>query len=173
MKRRYRAALSNPHIFLYSKYLKLELTQGLVPSLNQNATELRDLVQHFLRRFRVVDAAAANGPHAGLRMQELRVVERLGDAGPIMMKELAEHMFLAVNSVTSLVDKLEAQGLIRRVRSNEDRRVVRVELADTGRSAYRAAVDEKLSLLRLMLGGLDPAEQETFMALFRKIARAE
>jgi len=143
-----------------------------VPSLYQNATELRELVQHFLQRFRVVDAAAANGPHADLSMQELRVVERLGDAGATMMKELAEYMLLAVNSVTSLVDKLEEQGFVRRVRSSDDRRVVHVELTDTGRAAYRAAVGEKLSLLRLMLGGLDAGEQETFMTLFRKIARA-
>lgn len=143
-----------------------------MPSPSQNAAELRDLVQHFLQRFRIVDAAAANAPHADLSMQELRVVERLGDAGPTMMKELAEYMLLAVNSVTSLVDKLEGQGLVRRLRSNEDRRVVHVELTDSGRAAYRAAVNEKLSLLRLMLGGLDPAEQETFMTLFRKIARA-
>ena len=143
-----------------------------MPSLYQNATELRELVQHFLQRFRVVDAAAANGPHADLSMQELRVVERLGDAGATMMKELAEYMLLAVNSVTSLVDKLEEQGFVRRVRSSDDRRVVHVELTDTGRAAYRAAVGEKLSLLRLMLGGLDAGEQETFMTLFRKIARA-
>lgn len=144
-----------------------------MPTLHQNATELRKLVQDFLQRFREVDAAAANGPHADLSMQELRVIERLGDAGPTMMRELAEYMLLAVNSVTSLVDKLEQLGLVTRQRSNEDRRVVRVELTPIGRGAYRAAVDEKLSLLRLMLGGLDPDEQEQFMTLFRKIARAE
>jgi DNA-binding MarR family transcriptional regulator len=49
---------------------------------------------------------------------------------------------------------------------------VHVELSDAGRAAYRAAIAEKLSLLRLMLGGLDAGEQQTFMALFRKIARA-
>lgn len=141
-------------------------------SLNQNAAELGTLVHDFLRRFREVDAAAANGPHADLSLQELRVVERLGDVGTVRMKELAEYMLLAVNSVTSLVDRLEAAGLVRRQRSSEDRRVVHVELTDAGRAAYAAAVDEKLSLLRHMLGGLDPAEQERFMALFRKIARA-
>lgn len=141
-------------------------------SLNQNAAELRTLVHDFLRRFRQVDAAAANGPHADLSAQDLRVVERLGDVGTVRMKGLAEYMLLAVNSVTSLVDKLEAAGLVRRQRSTEDRRVVHVELTDAGRAAYAAAVDEKLSLLRLMLGGLDAAEQERFMALFRKIARA-
>jgi len=141
-------------------------------SLEQNAAELRGLVADFLQRFREVDAAAANGPHADLRAQELRVVVHLGDVGRTRMKELAEHMLLAVNSVTSLVDKMEAQGLVRRERSTEDRRVVFVELTPTGRAAYTAAVDEKLSLLRLMLGALNADEQETFMALFRKIARA-
>jgi DNA-binding MarR family transcriptional regulator len=141
-------------------------------SLDRNSTELRNLVAEFMQRFREVDASAANGPHADLSLQELRVVERLGDVGRTRMKELAGYMLLAVNSVTSLVDKLEKQGLVRRERSNEDRRVVFVELTPTGRAAHGAAVDEKLSLLRLMLGALDTGEQETFMALFRQIARA-
>ena len=140
--------------------------------LERNATELRNLVQHFLQRFREVDAAAVNGPHADLSMQELRVIERLGDVGPTMMKELAEYMPLAVNSVTSLVDKLELLCLVRRERSSEDRRVVHVELTEAGRKVYKGAVDEKLALLRLMLGGLNAEEQENFMSLFRKIARA-
>ena len=141
-------------------------------SLDQNATELRNLVAEFRRRFHEVDAAVANGPHASLSLQELRVVERLGDAGRTRMKELAEYLLLAVNSVTSLVDKLEAQSLVRRERSTDDRRVIFVELTPTGRAAYGAAVDEKLSLLRLMLGSLSADDQETFMALFRQIARA-
>lgn len=139
-------------------------------SLSQNASELRNLVQAFLQRFREVDASAANGPHADLSMQELRVVELLGDAGPTMMRQLAEHMLLAVNSVTSLVDKLENHGFVRRTRSEEDRRVVYVELSAAGKKVYDAAVVEKLSLLRLMLGRLSSDEQEKFMTLFRKIA---
>lgn len=139
-------------------------------TLSQNAAELRNLVQAFLQRFREVDATATNGPHADLSMQELRVVELLGDAGPTMMRQLAEYMLLAVNSVTSLVDKLENQGLVRRTRSDEDRRVIHVELTTAGKKVYDAAVVEKLSLLRLMLGRLSSDEQEKFMSLFRKIA---
>jgi len=129
-------------------------------------------VQEFLQRFREVDATNANGPQADLSMQELRVVERLGDVRSTMMKELAEYMPLAVNSVTSLVDNLEKRGLVRRNRSMEDRRVVNVELTDDGQEVYRAAVNEKRSLLTRMLGKLNADEREVFMTLFRKIARA-
>jgi DNA-binding MarR family transcriptional regulator len=141
-------------------------------SLDRKAASLRDLVQDILSQFRFVDATAADGGHAALSMQELRLVEFLGDKGPRKMSELAEHLLLAVNSVTSTVDNLEAKGIVRRQRSEEDRRIVRVELTEGGQSVYRGAVEEKQLFLRTMLEALTPDEQEIFMVLFRKIARA-
>jgi DNA-binding MarR family transcriptional regulator len=140
-------------------------------TLDRNAEELRGLVLDILQQFRKVDAEAANGPHMDLSLQELRVVEYLGDGGPRMMRELAEFLLVAVNSVTSTVDNLEKKGLVRRQRSAEDRRVVYVELTNAGRRAYDAAAGEKLSLLRIMLGALSADDQQKFIALFRKIAR--
>jgi DNA-binding MarR family transcriptional regulator len=141
-------------------------------ALDRRAGELRVLVEDFLSQFRVVDTVAANGPHVELSVQELRLVEYLGDSGPRMMRELAEFLLLAVNSVTSTVDNLEKKGIVSRQRSAEDRRVVRVELTDAGKVAYHAAVGEKMSMLRNMLNALTDDEQEIFMVLFRKIARA-
>jgi MarR family 2-MHQ and catechol resistance regulon transcriptional repressor len=140
--------------------------------LDRRAADMHDLVQDILKQFQYVNAAAANGPHAELNMQELRVVEFLGNEGPKMMRELAEHLAVAVNSMTSIVDNLEHKQLVRRHRSEEDRRVVRVELADAGREIYQSSVELNLRLFRTMLGALTEDEQEIFMVLFRKIARA-
>jgi MarR family 2-MHQ and catechol resistance regulon transcriptional repressor len=89
-----------------------------------------------------------------------------------MMRELAEYLTVAVNSVTSIVDNLERKVLVRRHRSEEDRRVIRVELTDPGREVYQSLVEVNLRLFRSMLGALTEDEQEIFMVLFRKIARA-
>lgn len=140
--------------------------------LDRRAADMQDLVQDILKQFQCVNAAAANGPHAELNMQELRVVEFLGNEGPRMMRELAEHLTVAVNSVTSIVDNLEAKGLVRRHRSEEDRRVIRVELTDAGSEIHRSLVEVNLRLFRSMLAALTEDEQEIFMVLFRKIARA-
>jgi MarR family 2-MHQ and catechol resistance regulon transcriptional repressor len=144
-----------------------------VASLSQNAAELRRLVDDFIMRFRKKGDAIPNCPHADLSIQEVRVIERLGDSGPQMMRELAEYLPLAVNSVTSLVDNLEKRSIVRRNRSENDRRVVHVELTPNGQQMYGAAVEEKLSLVKMMLGALNREEQERFMELFRKIAKAE
>jgi DNA-binding MarR family transcriptional regulator len=140
--------------------------------LDRRAAELRELVEDMLSQFRKVDAASTNGPHADHSIQELRVVEYLGDEGPRIMRELAEFLVLAVNSVTSIVDSLEKKHLVRRQRSEQDRRVVRVELTEAGKTVYQAALKEKMQLFRSMLTSLTEDEQEIFMVLFRKIARA-
>jgi MarR family 2-MHQ and catechol resistance regulon transcriptional repressor len=141
-------------------------------TLDRRAADLQDVVQDILKQFQCVNATAANGPHVELNMHELRLVEFLGNEGARMMRELAEHLTVAVNSVTSIVDNLERKGLVHRQRSEEDRRVVRVELTDTGREIHQSLVEVNLRLFRSMLGALTEDEQEIFMVLFRKIARA-
>lgn len=49
--------------------------------------------------------------------------------------ELARGSQLDAGAMTRLVDRLEAKGLCRRVRSQSDRRVVHIELTDEGRAA--------------------------------------
>jgi DNA-binding MarR family transcriptional regulator len=139
--------------------------------LDRRAADLRDIVQEMLKQFQSVNAAAANGPHAGLNIQELRVVEFLGDDGPHIMRELAEFLHVAVNSVTSIVDNLEQKGLVRRVRSEEDRRIIRVELTAAGRLIHQDALNVNMQLFRTMLRALGSEEQKIFLLLIRKIVR--
>jgi len=140
--------------------------------LDRKAADLQDLIQDILKQFQSVNAAAANGPHAGLNMQELRTIEFLGNAGPKMMRELAEHLAVAVNSMTSIVDSVEGKQLVCRHRSADDRRVIRVDLTEAGQQIYKSLIEVNLRLFRSMLGALTEDEQEIFMVLFRKIARA-
>jgi len=51
--------------------------------------------------------------------------------------ELARECQLDTGAMTRLLDRLEAKGLCRRVRSVSDRRVVNIELTDEGRAAAR------------------------------------
>lgn len=141
-------------------------------ALDRRAADLQGVVQDILKQFQTVNATVANGPHVELHVQELRVVEFLGIEGPHMMREIAEYLNVAVNSVTSIADNLEQKGLACRQRSDEDRRVIRIELTSAGQLMYRSLADMNLRLLRGMLGALTEDEQEIFMVLFRKIARA-
>ncbi|MFF8831501.1 MarR family winged helix-turn-helix transcriptional regulator [Streptomyces sp. NPDC015131] len=84
---------------------------------------------------------------------------------PPRMADLAARLEVVPRAVTSLVDGLEASGRVRRVPDPANRRVVRIELTDTGRdtlrrlrTARRTAAEDILAPLtaeqREVLGGL-------------------
>src|SRR4051794_26406385 len=96
------------------------------------------------------------------------VLATLRDAGPRRITELAASESLAQPSVTTLVARLERDGLVRRAADPADARAVRVHLEAEGRRrleamrAQRAAVlDERLATLsgeeRVALAAVLPA----------------
>ncbi|WP_105969457.1 MarR family winged helix-turn-helix transcriptional regulator [Streptomyces geranii] len=84
---------------------------------------------------------------------------------PPRMADLAERLEVVPRAVTTLVDALEASGKVRRVPDPDNRRVIRIEITDEGRTALselrgarRAAAEEILAPLtdveRSVLGEL-------------------
>ena len=146
--------------------------EELIDSLDRKAADLGDLMREISEQFRSLNAGAACRTSMELSMQEFRVVEHLGMVGPRMMRELAEYLNLAVNSVTALVDHLERKGFVSRRRSDEDRRVIRVALTEMGECAFEDFAAGKTRFFRRMLESLSEEEQAIFLLLFRKIARA-
>src|ERR1700683_4416040 len=88
--------------------------------------QLRETIRDVIRQFRCSDAALANKPLGEINIPEVHVIEFLGDRRTCMMRELAEFLLVAVNTVTSIVDKLEQKQLIRRERDESGRRMVSV-----------------------------------------------
>ncbi|MGE5140675.1 MAG: MarR family winged helix-turn-helix transcriptional regulator [Rudaea sp.] len=64
---------------------------------------------------------------AGLAATDTKTLDTLIRLGPVTAGELAQHTGLATASVTSLIDRLEDKGLVRRARDARDRRRVIVE----------------------------------------------
>jgi DNA-binding MarR family transcriptional regulator len=134
--------------------------------------QLRDSIRDIVRKFRVLDAAIAHQPHGQLSIPEIHVIEFLGDKGGCMMRELADYLIVAVNTVTAMIDKLEEKKYVRRERDDNDRRIVMVYLTDKGKEAFKGILDTRLQSCRTLLTPLNEDEQDIFMVLTRKIARA-
>ncbi len=82
-------------------------------------------------------ANARFGEH-GFTAARVRVIAALASGGPIRMSALADQLGVTGRTVTSLVDGLEAEGVIARLPDPDDRRAIRLALTESG----RAAVDQ-------------------------------
>lgn len=108
--------------------------------------------------------------YRGMSLQALKAVRIIGKKESCIMREVAQGLGLAVNSTTTIVDKLVAMELVVRIRSDKDRRVVRVALTEKGKEVYRADRVVHMEFTRTMLDTLEQDEQETFIALMKKIS---
>jgi len=89
--------------------------------------------------------------------------------GPRRMSELADVVEISSASLTGIVDRLEDRGLARRVRSDEDRRVVTVELTEAGRAEMVASNREFAARVRTLLEPLSEQERAQLLALLTKM----
>ena len=69
-----------------------------------------------------------------LSLPKLGVLKILADAKePLPLSEIAEHSHCVRSNMTQLVDRLEADGLVRRMNDAGDRRIRRASLTTAGR----------------------------------------
>ena len=55
---------------------------------------------------------------SGLSLQQRKLIQSLARHGPCTMNDTADHMLLAVSTMTGIVDKMVAAGLILRERTS-------------------------------------------------------
>ena len=93
----------------------------------------------------------------------------MGASPTATVAELARECQLDTGAMTRLLDRLEAKGLVRRVRSQADRRVVNIELTDEGRSAAREVPQHLAAVQNEYLSGFTQEEWEQLKGFLRRI----
>jgi DNA-binding MarR family transcriptional regulator len=103
----------------------------------------------------------------------VEVLQHLAAGGPLTVGEQAEHLGLRRNSVSELLTRLEAKGLVARVRDERDERRVLVWLTDAGRDVV-SRVGQVLApdLLSTAMTVLTPAERVIVVRGFELLAGA-
>ena len=91
---------------------------------------------------------------------------------PPRMADLAQRLEVVPRAVTTLVDALEAHGSVRRAPDPSNRRVVRVELTDAGRSTLRALRDARRTAAEDILAPLSDQQRDVLGDLLNALSGA-
>jgi DNA-binding MarR family transcriptional regulator len=89
------------------------------------------------------------------------VLATLRDTGPRRITALAASEAIAQPSATTLVARLERDGLVRRERDPDDARAVRVHLTAEGRERLTAMRAQRAAAVDARLAALTPEERAT------------
>lgn len=92
-----------------------------------------------------------------------------GAAG-IRMADLAERVVLSKSGLTTLVDRLEDRGLVRRLPDPADRRATRIVITDAGIEVFRAAAEVHLDgIARHFADRITNAEAKTLIDVLERV----
>jgi DNA-binding MarR family transcriptional regulator len=95
----------------------------------------------------------------GISVSQCHTLEALGEHGTQTMNALAEHLHLAVSTVTRVVDQLVDKGLTERHTGAKDRRVCEVALTPRGTALLRTIQGELIAREQAVLERIPAASR--------------
>jgi MarR family 2-MHQ and catechol resistance regulon transcriptional repressor len=108
----------------------------------------------------------------GLTPTQFGLLETLYHLGPLGPKQLGEKLLTSGANITTVLDNLEKNGLVRRQAVPGDRRCLRIQLSARGKKKIAAAFSVHVKDLAHSLGHLSPAEQKELSRLCKKLGLA-
>jgi DNA-binding MarR family transcriptional regulator len=105
-------------------------------------------------------------------MSQMHVLWLLQHHGAMPMSKLADLLDVSLSNATGIIDRMESNKLIERVRVPDDRRLVLVQPTQEGRKAVSQTESTKRDGLRSVIRRLSPTERPIVLEALRSLRRA-
>lgn len=127
---------------------------------------LDSMMQHFIR---LMHQELVGTLEEGITGQQFTVMKIIHDRNRVTVTELADTLYVSLSAVTALVDRLCRAKMVVRRRSQEDRRVVWLELTDKGQETVAICLEGRQRVLERYLGQLTEQEILQLISIYEKI----
>lgn len=104
-----------------------------------------------------------------LSTNEFIVIKLLLDSGPRKVSEISSELNVSASHITSVGDSLVKKGYVIRVRSNEDRRVVQLDITPNGKEVVRELEIIKINYMKSRFEQFSYEELDLFLHLVKKL----
>lgn len=127
------------------------------------------LVRLFRRINDLEEQAICRDKFKNITLNEVHVIEAIGEDGDKNMTAVAKALDVTTGTLTISVNSLVRKGLVKRIRSEEDRRVVLISLTDQGRELNHKHVDFHHKMIDEIIEGLNEEEVGVLTEMLGKL----
>jgi MarR family transcriptional regulator, 2-MHQ and catechol-resistance regulon repressor len=108
-----------------------------------------------------------------LTYSQFAVLEALYHLGSMMQGEVSSKILKSSSNLTTVIDNLQRNGLVRRERDTKDRRVIYIHLTEAGKGKIEAVFPNHVAALVEEFSVLSANEQETLGELCKKLGKGK
>lgn len=102
---------------------------------------------------------------------EFFVLFALDANGPMTIQEIGSKIDMTSGTMTYVIDKLEKKNYIKRVRSEEDRRRIYIELTDQGVDFWKIIISKHMDQMNASFSHMTEDEMLTLIELMKKVGK--
>lgn len=128
------------------------------------------LVNLFNEILDIEEKALITGDYKDISVNDMHVIEAIGIHEPRNMSAVSRDLSVTVGTLTIAINSLVKKGYVKRIRSEEDRRVVLISLTAKGEKAYFHHKNFHDKMVLAVLKDLNAEETE---ALTRALAKLQ
>jgi MarR family 2-MHQ and catechol resistance regulon transcriptional repressor len=127
----------------------------------------------FINLLRAADSVTGKATglidQSGLTHGQFAVMEALYHLGPMCQHTLAKKLLRSGGNITTVIDNLEKNKMVRRVRNPKDRREIEIHLTPKGRRLIVRLFPEHARVIEKLMSGLTPEEQTELRRIAAKL----
>lgn len=106
-----------------------------------------------------------------MKVSEFTVLETLYHKGPQTVREISNAVLIKFGSITYIIDKLENKGLIERINSKTDRRVVNIYITDEGKQLMNTIFPQHQLVIEKLFRDISKKEKIVLIDLLKRIGK--
>ncbi|MBO0460808.1 MULTISPECIES: fatty acid biosynthesis transcriptional regulator FabT [Enterococcus] len=104
-----------------------------------------------------------------LSITEMHTIEAIGMYKKKTTSEVAKELSITVGTLTTAINKLVRKGYVERIRSEDDRRVVKLGLTKKGKLLYRVHQHFHREMVKNIIDGLAADEQQALLSALKNL----
>ncbi|MBE8832399.1 MarR family transcriptional regulator [Enterococcus hirae] len=104
-----------------------------------------------------------------LSITEMHTIEAIGMYKKKTTSEVAKELSITVGTLTTAINKLVKKDYVERIRSEDDRRVVKLGLTKKGKLLYRVHQHFHREMVKNILDGMTTDEQQALLAALKNL----
>lgn len=133
-------------------------------------TYMGDLRNLFVKVFSEMMKRQPGKKNMPSRMSQLKALSAFQEDREYTMGELSKKVMVKMPSMTEMVDRLESEGIVDRIRDTGDRRVVKVRLTEKGKKVYRDFIERRRKEMGAILALLSDEDQVELVKGLEKVS---
>ena len=107
--------------------------------------------------------------YSDITENDMHIIEAIGISSPKKVSEVAKSLNVTPGTMTVNIDNLEKKGYVIRERSENDKRVVFLNLTEKGRKAFFHHRDFHKKMIKSAVANLSDDEREALMRCLTKL----